>query len=206
MAEILGHIYRRRSIRKFTSQKVADEVIVSLLKAAMAAPSATNARPWEFVVVTDEDRLKKLEANLPFGRHGAPLMIVPLGNPALALNRAAQKFWQQDLSAATENILIAAAGMGLGGCWIGVYPIHWLVKRISAVLGLPEGVFPLCVINLGYPATRKSPRTQYDERRVHWQVYDQAKSEALHPKFFERAAALLGVAWDYIRPLNKDKQ
>jgi nitroreductase len=206
MEEVLEFIFKRRSVRRFTPQKVDEGTIVKLLQAAMAAPSATNARPWEFVVITEEGKLEQMETNLPFGRHGAPLMIIPLGNPALGLNKAAYRFWQQDLSAATENILIAASGMGLGGCWIGVYPIHWLVKRISEVLGLPEGVFPLCVINIGYPDMAKPARTQYDENRVHWQAYDPAKNNDRKPRFFDRARALLAVSWDYIKPWKKQPE
>jgi nitroreductase len=171
MAKIIEHILQRRSIRKFTAQKVELEIIDCLLQAAMAAPSASNARPWEFIIISDESRLKEMEACLPFGRMGAPLMIIVLGNPSIAANRSSEKFWMQDCCAATENILLAAAGLGLGGCWLGVYPIFTLVKRVSTVVNLPEGVTPLCAINLGYPAEEKQPRTQYDPARVHWQAY-----------------------------------
>jgi nitroreductase len=204
MEDILEYIFKRRSIRRFTSQKVSDETIVKLLKAAMAAPTATNARPWEFIVITEEKKLKEMETNLPFGRYGAPLMIVPLGNPGLGLNKITHLFWQQDLSAATENILIAAAGMDLGSCWIGIYPLRSLVKRISELLGLPEGIYPLCVINIGHPTLFKPPRTQYDESRVHWQSYDPSQNYDKKPRFFDRVLSLLAAVWDYLNPRHKE--
>jgi nitroreductase len=172
MPNIIGYILQRRSVRKYTAQKVEHADIDCLLQAAMAAPSASNARPWEFVVITDENKLKEMEKCLPFGRMGAPLMIVVIGNPSIAANRSSEKFWVQDCSAATENILLAATGLGLGGCWLGVYPIFTLVKRVSNVLKLPDETIPLCAINLGYPAEEKQPRTQYDPSRIHWQEYN----------------------------------
>jgi nitroreductase len=122
MAKIIEHILQRRSIRKFTAQKVELEIIDCLLQAAMAAPSASNARPWEFIIISDESRLKEMEACLPFGRMGAPLMIIVLGNPSIAANRSSEKFWMQDCCAATENILLAAAGLGLAGCIPHIHP------------------------------------------------------------------------------------
>jgi len=83
----------------------------------------------------------------------------------------AERYWVQDCSAATENLLLAASGLGLGAVWCGVYPIHNYMRRISRILELPEFVTPLNVILLGYPAEEKAARTQYDEKRVHWEKY-----------------------------------
>jgi nitroreductase len=84
----------------------------------------------------------------------------------------------QDCSAATENILIAAAGMGLGAVWIGVYPYPSKSKPLVEVLGIPENVTPLSMVLVGHPAETKEPRTQYDEHRVYWQCCEPRKRKA----------------------------
>jgi nitroreductase len=178
MADILEHIFRRRSIRQYTTQEVERETLVQLLQAAMAAPTAANSQPWEFVVVTDRDILGKLQSRLRFGPYNAPAAIVVCGNLRIANNSAAKHFWVQDCSAATENILVAAAGLGLGAVWIGVYPLPSVIQPVVEVVNLPEGVTPLCVIYVGYPAEEKPARTQYDEHRVHWQQYEPRKRRA----------------------------
>lgn len=169
--DIIDTIYARRSIRQYQDRVVEKEKLITLLKAAMAAPSAMNSKPWEFVVVTDLNRLKKVRSSMPFGKMNAPAAIVVCGNISFFKHPASSRFWVQDCSAATENILLSAVSLGLGTVWCGVHPIHNLSKRISKVLGLPASVKPLNVIYVGYPAEEKDARTQYNPGRVHWDQY-----------------------------------
>ncbi len=171
MSEIMEHILARRSIRHFTDEPVSTDDIHRLLEAAMAAPSASNRRPWAFVVVTDPEVLARLRGGLVFGRYRAPLSIVVCGDMRRAWPGPGRDFWVQDCSAATQNILLAATGLGLGAVWIGVHPIAPLRFHVSQVLGLPRHVRPLSVVHVGHPAETKAPRTQYDEANVHWQRY-----------------------------------
>lgn len=164
-------IYRRRSIRRYKEQPVEKVKLETLLKAAMAAPSAMNIKPWEFVVVTEPDTMEEIRSSLMFGKHNAPAAIVVCGNTSFFKHPMASKFWVQDCSAATENILIAAVELGLGTVWLGVHPIHNYKKRISKILALPDNVIPLNVIYVGYPAEEKPARTQYDPARVHWETF-----------------------------------
>ena len=165
-------IFRRRSIRKYTDQPVEPEKLDLLLQAAMAAPSAMNCKPWEFVVVTEPEKLAQFRKRLIFGDRNAPAAIVVCGNPGLSTNPAARLFWVQDCSAATENILIAAVGLGLSTVWIGVHPVAKFVKIVREIVSLPKSVTPLCVIYVGYATEEKPARTQYDEQRVHRQKYE----------------------------------
>jgi nitroreductase len=80
-------------------------------------------------------------------------------------------FWVQDCSAAAENILIAAVGLGLGTVWIGVHPVANFVKTVRDIVSLPRKVTPLCIIYVGYALDAKPARTQFDEQRVHKQKY-----------------------------------
>jgi len=171
MENVLDLIFKRRSVRIFSKQKVKKETLTKLLQAAMAAPSASNSRPWEFIAVTNEETLKILRSKLKYGKYNAPAAVVVCANLKIAKNESAYRFWVQDCSAATENLLIAAAGMDLGTVWIGSYPKDDVMDTLRVTLGIPEDVFPLSFIYVGYPAEEVFPRTQYSEDRVHWEKY-----------------------------------
>jgi nitroreductase len=175
MNTTLETIFSRRSIRKYTDQPVEIEKLDLLLKAAMAAPSAMNCKPWEFIVVTDPVKLAHFRKRLIFGNRNAPAAIVVCGNPSLSTNPAARLFWVQDCSLAGENILIAAEGLGLGTVWIGVHPVGEFVRVVREIVGLPKYITPLGLIYVGYPAEEKPARTQYNEKRIHWQKYEKGK-------------------------------
>ena len=171
----LDAIFKRRSIRKFTDQPVEPEMLEMLLKAGMAAPTAMNCKPWEFVVITESEKLAQFRKRLIFGNRNAPAAIVVCGNPSLSTNPAARLFWIQDCSAAAENILIAAVSMGLGTVWVGVHPVADFVRIVREIAGLPKNVTPLGLLYIGHPAEDKPARSQYEEKRVHWQNYRKNK-------------------------------
>ncbi|MBN1370343.1 MAG: nitroreductase family protein [Anaerolineaceae bacterium] len=171
MSDILETIFKRRSIRSFTDQPVPREMLVDLLKAAMAAPSAANHRPWEFVVLTEPQIVADLKDVLPYAKFNAPAVIVVSGRPEQGYTESGGNYWVQDCSAAIENMLIAAVGMGLGTVWTGIYPIQTRVADVRRVLGIPETAVPLAAVLVGYPAEAKPARTQYNEARVHWEQY-----------------------------------
>ncbi len=175
MEHILDIIMKRRSIRRYVDRPVEPEMLNMLLQAAMAAPSAMNSQPWEFVVVTEKEKMDQLRSVLLFGQYNAPAAIIVCGSSKVAGNAAHNLFWVQDCSAALENILIAAAGMGLGTVWIGTHPVKPNVDAVRMVLKIPRRITPLGVVYVGYPAEEKRPRTQYKEERVHWQQYSGKK-------------------------------
>jgi nitroreductase len=135
-----------------------------MLEAAMAAPSASNRKPWHFIVVTDRQILDNLARAHPYGKMllGAPLCIAVCGDKTIS-----SRYWVQDCSAATENLLLAATALGLGAVWLGVHPREERVDPIRKVLNIPENIVPLNLISIGHRAEEKEPRTQYDELRVH---------------------------------------
>lgn len=160
----IDNLFARRSIRKYTSEPVTDVQVETLLRAAMAAPSASDRKPWHFVVVRDAATRAALAEMHPHAKMltQSPVCIVPCGDTAIAPD-----FWVQDLCAATENILVAAPSLGLGTVWCGVHPRQDRVAEVRQVLGIPEGIVPLCLIAVGHPDEQKEPRTQYDAQRVH---------------------------------------
>jgi len=157
----------RRSIRKYTSEPVTDEQITTLLEAAMAAPSAVNLKPWEFMVVRDADLRKQLSKVHPFARMAAraSVVFVVCGRPKNSAH------WVSDCSAATENLLLAVTSLGLGAVWVAVYPRAKREDHVQRVLRLPKDWRTLCLVPVGHPAETKSPRTQYDPARVHYDAF-----------------------------------
>ncbi len=162
--ELINTIFARRSIRKYTTKPVSERDVKTMLEAAMAAPSSSNRKPWHFIVVTDRHMLDKLARVHPHGKmlFEAPLCITVCGDKTIS-----PRYWVQDCSAATENILLAAAALGLGAVWLGVHPREGRVGPIRKVLKIPETIAPLNLISIGHPAEEKQPRTQYDKLRVH---------------------------------------
>ena len=157
-------IFARRSIRAYTNEPVTEEEITLLLKAAMAAPSSRDRKPWHFIVVKNRETLKKLSQVHPHADMlpGAACAIAVCGDKNISPD-----YWIQDCSASTENILIAAAGLGLGAVWLGCHPREERETAIKKVLQVPEHIGILSLISIGRPAEKKEPRTQYDTTRVH---------------------------------------
>lgn len=178
MTDALDLFYKRRSIRKFTEEPLSREQIMDLLKAGMAGPSAMNAQPWEFVVITDNETIDRLRRALVFAKMKPAAVICVLGSRRMQKNKAGERFWVQDCSAASENILLAAQALGLGGVWIGIHPVHLFEAQVRSILNLPDGVTPLNLLYLGHPAEEKEARTQYEEKRVHWGAFPGGKLNA----------------------------
>jgi nitroreductase len=159
-------IVTRRSVRKYTSQAVPDELVKELLEAAMYAPSAGNQQPWHFVVIRDREVMSRIPRIHPYAAmvNEAAAAVVVCGDTSMEKHKG---FWVQDCSAATENLLIAAHAKGLGAVWVGIYPNGDRVKGFKELLGLPENVFPLALIPMGFPAEKKPQPERYEESRVH---------------------------------------
>jgi nitroreductase len=164
----MKNILERRSIRKYTDEPVSSQDREKLLRAAMAAPSAGNQQPWEFIIIDDRETLNTMvEFHERGGYHmlgHAPLAIIVCGDLEKQLHKG---YWIQDCSAATENILLAAKSLGLGSVWLGVYPREARVANIRDLLEIPEGIIPLCIISVGHPDETKKPSDRYDEARIH---------------------------------------
>jgi nitroreductase len=161
--ERLQIIFARRSIRKYTAEPVSEADITSLLQAGMAAPSAANRKPWHLVAVTDKQVLQAIGDGTPYGRTlpGAALAIVVCGDPSIS------DWWLQDCTAATENILIAASGLGLGAVWLGCHGRAEREQPIRQALGIPDEIGLASVLSIGHPAEEKEARTQYDPAQAH---------------------------------------
>ncbi len=161
----------RRSIRRFREQKVDNETIKLILKAAMYAPSAVNRQPWHFVVVEQRGLLDRI---MDFHPHAGMLTtashaIVVCGDEQLQHDHG---YWVVDCGAATQNLLLAAHALGIGTCWVGLHPREGRKASMAELLALPGHVKPFAMVALGYPDEKKQRPERFHPEKVkrnHWQ-------------------------------------
>jgi len=165
---VIDVIHSRKSVRTYSGKHVSDEKLEILLRAGMAAPSAMNKQPWFFILVNDTILLKELGGNIMFATmlNQASAAIVVCGNMK-NVSSVLPEYWVQDCSAATENILLAAEGIGLGAVWVGLYPAKERVKKVRKVLNMPNHLVPLCVVSIGYPTGIEKPKNKWDPDKIH---------------------------------------
>ena len=160
-------IMKRRSIRKYEEKAVGDHLVEELLRAAMAAPSAGNQQPWEFVVIRDKEIMKKIQEFHPYSSmlNNCDVAIAVCGN--LEKERF-KDYWVQDCSAASQNILLAAQSMGLGTVWLGIYPVAERVEGMKEIIGTSSKCnTTLSLIPVGYPAEKKEDIDRFNKECIH---------------------------------------
>lgn len=163
----MNEIFKRRSIRRFEPRPVEPEKIQRILRAAMAAPSGGNQRPWEFYVVRRPETIAELARSHQYAgcAAGAPAVIVP------CLKTAGLRFpelGEIDLAIATENILLEITAQGLGGVWLGIAPVAERIEKVDAILGLGDDLHAFALVPLGYPAETPAERDSFDPARIHY--------------------------------------
>lgn len=149
----------RRSIRKFTAEKVAPEAVEVLMEAALRAPSSRGFNPWEFILVDDPGLLLKLSGAKQHGAEflkGAPLAIV------VCADSTKSDVWVEDCSIAAIIIQLTAVSMGFGSCWAQIRGRQHDAGQsaeayIQGLLGLPEQVKVEAILGVGHPAETKNP-------------------------------------------------
>lgn len=166
---VMDNIFARKSVRNYTlnpdntPKVISKDTLELILKAAMAAPSAMNRQPWEFLVFSNREQMRSLAEMLPYAKmlKNASAAIVVCGNHKESL-------WRDDCSAAAQNILLATEAMGLGGVWTAVSPSKERVKAVREVLGIPSQMIPLCLIPIGYPSGKDMPKDKWKPEKVHF--------------------------------------
>ena len=152
-------IRKRRSVRKYRPDPVSPEMLAQLVEAALRAPSSRGFNPWEFILVTDPETLKKLSQAKP---HGATfLKNAPLGIVICADSKKSD-VWVEDAAIATIYLHLAAASLGLGSCWIQMRKrMHDEEKSapayIADLLGIPAHLEVLAIMAVGHPDEKKAP-------------------------------------------------
>jgi nitroreductase len=145
-------IKSRRSVRHFAAKAVSEQQALALVDAARHAPSAGNIQPWEFILVTDQQKKRQLVTaalDQAFIEE-APVVIVVCADPIRSGkgygSRGVNLYSIQDTAAATENILLAAHAMGLGTCWVGAFR----EEPVKEALKIPPGIRPVALIPVGH--------------------------------------------------------
>ena len=167
--ETLKAIHERHSIRKFKDEQISNEQLETILKAAMAAPSAKDHRPWEFYVIKNKELQGKVKEGITFGKYDAPILLIVAINDKKALPSIMHDTSYCDINAAIENILLAVTDLGLGAVWCAIYPNPMNASRIQKTLELDEDIHPFSAIFIGHPSEDDMGRIKdkYDPNCIH---------------------------------------
>jgi nitroreductase len=164
--DALKAIMTLRSVRLYTGDPVDEKDVEALLRAAMQAPSARNAQPWHFIVITERSVLDAIPKFHPYSNMllNAPVAILVCGDQAVEED---PEYINQDCAAATQNILLAAHALGLGAVWLGIYPRSKRIQEIRKLLNIPSRILPVSLIAFGYPAEEKMEIDRFKAERVY---------------------------------------
>jgi nitroreductase len=168
--ELFDAILTRRSIRKYTSQKIEPDLVDKIIKAGMYAPSAVNKQPWHFIVFGDKKTMQAI-----MNIHQSSSMLAEAQTAILVCYdenlQHDEGYGPVDCSNATQNMLLTVHALGLGACWVGIYPRIKRMEALQVIFGLPLNVKAFSVIALGYPAEKKSMPVRYKPERVHFEKW-----------------------------------
>jgi nitroreductase len=160
-------LLNRRSIRKYKDQKISKDDLNSILKAAMYAPTAMNLQAWQFILIDDKNILIETIKSIPYAemlKQSAAAILV-CGDSAVEKN---ESWLIQNCSAAIQNILLSAHGLGIGSCWIAIHGMDDVYKNIKDQFGLPENIVPVSLISLGYPDETVITEERFNEEKIHY--------------------------------------
>lgn len=163
--ETLECIAKRVSIRLYKDKPVPKELIEKVVDAGRRAPSARGIEPWDFIVITDKDLLRRLG---DIATSGSFIRNAPA---CIAVFCEDTKYYLEDGCAATENILLAVCDLGLGACWVAGDKKPY-AQNIAEILGVPKDKRLICLISLGWPAEKIEQRKHKPLKDViHWNMY-----------------------------------
>ncbi|UKK70521.1 nitroreductase family protein [Prevotella communis] len=167
---VINNIMTRASVRGFIEKPVEQEKIDLMLRAAMAAPTDKNKQPWHFVVLNTPETISSYYGDNPRAERmkKTPLVIVVCADTTRMQQGEVRDIWVQDLSASTENLLLAAHALDLGAVWTTIYPLEKRVQDVQQRLNLPGRLIPMCAIRIGYPNPERpaQPKDKWDEQKV----------------------------------------
>ena len=163
--DALEALRTRRSCRQFTDRNVPRELVEQVVDAGRLAATARNEQPWEFVVVTDAEARRTIAGMTEYGPFiaDAPVCIAVLAKDT--------KYYLEDGSAATQNMLVAAHALGLGACWVAGDKKAY-APRVVELLGAPTGMRLVAMAALGWPKGKPAnPAKRPLAEVVHWEKY-----------------------------------
>ncbi len=165
--DLLEIIKKRRSVRQYTEKSIPKDALLSIIDAGRFAPTARNVQPWEFVAITDKIMLKKIADLAENGR------FVSEAAACIAVFCTDTKYYLEDGSAATENILLAAANLGIGSCWVAGDKKPYCAQ-ISGLLNVPVSLKLVSLVALGFPESEevfKVAEKRGLDKLLHWEKF-----------------------------------
>ncbi|MCX8095273.1 MAG: nitroreductase family protein [Caldisericia bacterium] len=175
MEDILNIIVSRRSVRNYKKDKIKEDDILKILEAGRWAPSASNNQPWRFIVINDENQIKKI---------GDVAKILTINNfvsnsPLIIVIYTEKKHrWVDiDCGMCAQNMMLEAHSLGIGSCFIGAFR----EKKLKEILNLPEDFYIVGLITFGYPEGDVKKKERIDLNEL--VKYNYYKKENTKPKF-----------------------
>ena len=168
--DILEAIFTRRSIRKFTGEPISDQDMEMVIRAGFQAPSAHNYQPWEFIILRDKSNMERIAKVHTYAKMlpNAEAGIIVCGD----MNKQTMTgFLIEDCSAAIQNILLAAHGIGLGAVWCGLYPVTHLTHEVAKVCSLPEHIVPVGLVVIGHKGEERKKEDRFNSAKLHYEVW-----------------------------------
>ena len=168
--DVIEAIFTRRSIRKYSGEPISDQDLDTLLRAGCQAPSAHNLQPWHFIILKDKKNMERLAEVHPYAKMltHAEAGIIVCGDQN---KQSMTGFLIEDCSAAIQNILLAANGLGLGAVWCGLYPVEKLTQAVKNVCSIPEHIVPIGMVVLGHKGENKNTVDRFDQSKLHYEQW-----------------------------------
>lgn len=168
--ETLKAIMERKSIRSFTNKKVSTIIIDTIINAGLCAPSATNKRPFHFIVTENKEKMMKIRETNNYVNmlESATVCIIVCGDQNL---QRVPEYLMADCSAATQNMLLAIHSIGLGGVWCGVKKSSDFYNEIIKEFKLPGQIRPASLVAFGYTNEKKGQPNRYEINKVHYEAW-----------------------------------
>jgi len=172
---VMENMFTRASVRSFVEQPVEAEKVETLLRAAMSAPTDRNLQPWHFVVLNTTEAIGQYYGDGERAQRmkKTPLVIVICADTNRMQDGEMREIWVQDLSASTENLLLAAHALDLGAVWTTIYPLEERVANVQQRLNLPSYLIPMCAVRIGYPNPERpaQPKDKWDVNKITYGIW-----------------------------------
>jgi nitroreductase len=162
--EAICALKTRRCVRAFTGEPVSREVLADLVDCGRLAATARNVQPWEFVVVTDPGRLAEIARLTDFGG------FIAQSAACIAVLCRDTKYYLEDGSNASQNILLAARAHSLGGCWVAGDKKHY-ADAVCRLLDAPDGFRLVSLLAIGHPAEDPVKEKRPLPEVLHWDKF-----------------------------------
>ena len=161
--DLFEAISKRRSVRKFSGEKVPNRILEKIVNAGRFAPSGYNRQPWEFIIITGHDSIERMKIAARWMEKAAAII-------AVVLDPGASKYWLEDGSAAIENLLLATTALGYGACWVqgNIEPFE---DDFKTLLDIPTEKKLLALIPIGVPVDLPTIEKKPLNKIVHWEKY-----------------------------------